>query len=146
MRAATTWPTGSAPHEAVGPGAHAFDGATRRWNAARLDRYLAALLRRRTARRRPCRRVAVETLDRATARSEALVLGLRTDRGLPRWAANEPPLADSFGWALAAELLHHRRGGSDRADDPRQAALERAALAPGVTPAALRHRLGASTA
>jgi oxygen-independent coproporphyrinogen III oxidase len=31
------------PYEAVGPGAHAFDGETRRWNAARLDRYLAAL-------------------------------------------------------------------------------------------------------
>ena len=27
--------------EAVGPGAHAFDGAIRRWNAARLDGYLA---------------------------------------------------------------------------------------------------------
>ena len=31
------------PYEAVGPGAHAFDGAVRRWNAARLDGYLAAL-------------------------------------------------------------------------------------------------------
>ena len=31
------------PHEAVGPGAHAFDGVTRRWNAARLDCYVAAL-------------------------------------------------------------------------------------------------------
>ena len=31
------------PYEAVGPGAHAFDGATRRWNAARLEGYLAAL-------------------------------------------------------------------------------------------------------
>ncbi len=31
------------PYEAVGPGAHAFDGATRRWNAARLDGYVAAL-------------------------------------------------------------------------------------------------------
>ena len=31
------------PYEAVGPGAHAFDGVTRRWNAARLDGYLAAL-------------------------------------------------------------------------------------------------------
>ncbi|HEY0442619.1 MAG TPA: coproporphyrinogen-III oxidase family protein, partial [Candidatus Limnocylindrales bacterium] len=29
--------------EAVGPGAHAFDGAVRRWNAARLDAYVAAL-------------------------------------------------------------------------------------------------------
>ena len=32
------------PHEAVGIGAHAFDGRERRWNAARLDGYLAALL------------------------------------------------------------------------------------------------------
>jgi oxygen-independent coproporphyrinogen-3 oxidase len=32
------------PWAAVGPGAHAFDGLTRRWNAARLDGYLAALL------------------------------------------------------------------------------------------------------
>src|SRR6185295_18729646 len=30
--------------ESVGPGAHAFDGRTRRWNAARLDRYIEALL------------------------------------------------------------------------------------------------------
>lgn len=29
--------------EAAGPGAHAFDGATRRWNAARLDAYVGAL-------------------------------------------------------------------------------------------------------
>ncbi|GAC1669630.1 MAG: hypothetical protein NVS9B8_12550 [Candidatus Limnocylindrales bacterium] len=29
--------------EAVGPGAHAFDGRTRRWNAAHLGRYLGAL-------------------------------------------------------------------------------------------------------
>jgi putative oxygen-independent coproporphyrinogen III oxidase len=29
--------------EAVGPGAHRFDGRTRSWNAARLDTYLAAL-------------------------------------------------------------------------------------------------------
>jgi hypothetical protein len=34
-----------------------------------------------------------------------VILGLRTDRGLPRSAALEPPLADVFGWALAAELL-----------------------------------------
>ena len=31
------------PVEAVGPGAHAFDGSVRRWNAARLDGYLRAL-------------------------------------------------------------------------------------------------------
>ncbi len=33
------------PHEALGPGAHAFDGVTRRWTAARLDAYVAALTR-----------------------------------------------------------------------------------------------------
>jgi hypothetical protein len=33
------------------------------------------------------------------------VLGLRTDRGLPRSAAIAPPLSNAFGWALAAELL-----------------------------------------
>ncbi len=30
-------------YEALGPGAHAFDGLTRRWNAARFEGYLAAL-------------------------------------------------------------------------------------------------------
>jgi oxygen-independent coproporphyrinogen-3 oxidase len=32
------------PYDAVGLGAHAFDGETRRWNAANLERYVAALL------------------------------------------------------------------------------------------------------
>jgi oxygen-independent coproporphyrinogen-3 oxidase len=94
------------PYEAVGPGAHAFDGATRRWNAANLGRYVAALVpdgASSTAPRLPPG--GSETLDDATAAAEAAILGLRTDRGLPRAAATEPPLADTFGWALAAELL-----------------------------------------
>ena len=41
------------PHDAVGPGAHAFDGASRRWNAARLDGYVAALRGPRPARGGP---------------------------------------------------------------------------------------------
>jgi putative oxygen-independent coproporphyrinogen III oxidase len=92
------------PHEAVGPGAHAFDGATRRWNAANLGRYLAALT--------PAGDSApslppggAEDLDADMALAESIVLGLRTDRGLPRSAATKSPLADAFGWALAAELL-----------------------------------------
>jgi oxygen-independent coproporphyrinogen-3 oxidase len=32
------------PYEAVGPGAHAFDGRSRRWNGAAMGPYLAALL------------------------------------------------------------------------------------------------------
>jgi len=94
------------PYEAVGPGAHAFDGVTRRWNAAHLGRYLQAL--------NPPPGSTVgprlppggsETLDPATVASEVAILGLRTDRGLPRSAALQPPLSDVFGWALAAELL-----------------------------------------
>jgi oxygen-independent coproporphyrinogen-3 oxidase len=92
------------PYEALGPGAHAFDLATRRWTVARLDRYLDAL----TA--RPGHAAVLppggsETLDKATIEAEAVILGLRTDRGVPRSAATQGPLADVFGWALAAELL-----------------------------------------
>jgi len=87
------------PYEAVGPGAHAFDGVTRRWNAARLDGYLAAL----GAGVLPPG--GSETPDDDAASAETVMLGLRTDRGVPLVAAHRPPLADVFGWALAAELL-----------------------------------------
>jgi len=92
------------PYEAVGPGAHAFDGATRRWNAARLDAYLAALVPEgaRPASLPPGRE---EVLDAATAAAERVILGLRTSRGIPAVAMLEPPLADHAGWALAAELV-----------------------------------------
>lgn len=87
------------PYEAVGPGAHAFDGVTRRWNAARLDGYIEAL----AAGRLPPG--GEETVDGAGAAAERVILGLRLDVGLPLSAAHEAPLADAFGWALAAELL-----------------------------------------
>ena len=92
------------PYEAVGPGAHAFDGVRRRWNAARLEGYLGALT--------PPDGAAPtlppgggEDLDAATAAAERVILGLRTDRGVPGSAAHEPPLEDAFGWALTAELI-----------------------------------------
>ena len=46
-----------------------------------------------------------EPIDGDTAAAEAAILGLRLDTGLPLAAATQPPLADWFGWALAAELL-----------------------------------------
>ena len=94
------------PYEAVGPGAHAFDGATRRWNAANLGRYVEALAPERASGLTP--RLppgGYERIDPATAAAETAILGLRTDRGLPRAAAELPPLADAFGWAVAAELV-----------------------------------------
>lgn len=92
------------PYEAVGPGAHAFDGATRRWNAARLEDYVAALS---PAGGVPARLPpgGEERLDARTAAAERVILGLRTSRGLPASAILEPPLASEFGWAAAAELL-----------------------------------------
>ena len=87
------------PHEAVGPGAHAFDGLTRRWNAARLDGYVAALA---VGRLPPG---GSEDTDPVGAAAEAVILALRLDTGVPLATAYEPPLADHFGWALAAELL-----------------------------------------
>ncbi len=90
--------------EAVGPGAHAFDGRTRRWNAARLDRYMDALT---AAPGRPATLPpgGSETLDPRAAAAETVILALRTDRGLPRAAATEPPLQRELGWALSAELV-----------------------------------------
>jgi oxygen-independent coproporphyrinogen-3 oxidase len=92
------------PYEAVGPGAHAFDGVTRRWNAARLDGYLAALSPA-DGRVPTLPPGGSEAIDPATAAAEQVILGLRTDRGVPLSASRTPPLDDAFGWALAAELL-----------------------------------------
>jgi oxygen-independent coproporphyrinogen-3 oxidase len=87
------------PFEAVGPGAHAFDGAERRWNAARLDAYVRALGEGRLP------PGGAEPVDTSSAAAESTILALRLDTGVPLAAAYEPPLADHFGWALAAELL-----------------------------------------
>jgi oxygen-independent coproporphyrinogen-3 oxidase len=87
------------PYEAVGPGAHAFDGVSRRWNAARLDRYVDAL----GAGKLPPG--GAETPDDGATAAETVILALRTDRGVPLAAAHAPPLDGIFGWALAAELL-----------------------------------------
>lgn len=92
------------PYESVGPGAHAFDGVTRRWNAARLDGYVAALTPAGGGPPGPPPGGS-EMIDPTTAAAERVILGLRTDRGVPLEAARTPPLDDAFGWALAAELL-----------------------------------------
>ena len=91
--------------EAVGPGAHAFDGAlTRRWNAARLERYLAALLPiDGAAPRLPPG--GAETIDAATSRAEAVILGLRLTAGIAKAHADDPLLAEGLGWGVANGLV-----------------------------------------
>ncbi len=94
-------------YEAAGPGAHAFDGQVRRWNAARLDRWLDALVPRggEPAGLPPG---AGERLDEATAAAEAMILGLRTARGISRQAALSRP--EVLTWAADAELVEQAPG------------------------------------
>lgn len=92
------------PHEAVGPGAHAFDGANRRWNAARLETYVAALSPADgSAGRLPPG--GVDPIDDASAAAEAVILGLRLARGIPSEAAARPPLDRHITWALGEGLV-----------------------------------------
>jgi oxygen-independent coproporphyrinogen-3 oxidase len=92
------------PVEAIGLGAHAFDGTTRRWSAAALEPYLAALRPVDGARPRlppggAIRPTAVE------AEAERIVLGLRLDAGVPVDLAARPPLRDAVAWAEPAGLV-----------------------------------------
>jgi len=92
------------PVEAVGPGAHAFDGATtRRWNAARLDRYLAALVPRDGG-APGLPPGGTDTVDAPSARAEATILALRLAYGLSTSTLAEPELGPGLTWAMAAGL------------------------------------------
>ena len=73
------------PYEAAGPGAHAFDGATRRWNAARLDGYLAPLLPSDGRAPSLPPGAAEPAADASSAAFETAMLALRTADG---WAPN----------------------------------------------------------
>jgi oxygen-independent coproporphyrinogen III oxidase len=108
------------PYEAVGPGAHAFDGITRRWNSAAMEPYIAAL----AAESLPPG--SWEHLDERAAAAETAILSLRLDTGIPAaWAeraatavaatdpvaptraaaAGELPLAEVVAWGLETGLL-----------------------------------------
>ena len=89
--------------EAVGPGAHAFDGVTRRWNAARLDGYLAALAPA-DGRRRACRRAARSRSTTATAAPGGRDPRAADARRVPLTAAHARRSA-APRWALERGLL-----------------------------------------
>ncbi len=97
------------PYEAVGPGAHAFDGATRRWNAARLDGYFGAL-RPASGSMPTLPPGGSETVDAEVAAAEAVILGLRLEEGLPDSAADIGPLAPIARWGEQNRLLEFANG------------------------------------
>ncbi|MCU0506424.1 MAG: coproporphyrinogen III oxidase family protein [Chloroflexi bacterium] len=93
------------PYEAVGTGAHAFDGHTRRWSAAALEPYLATLAPPHGSGLAPALPPGgFEELDALTATAEETILGLRTDRGVPAPAAEAHPAAAALAWAVAEGL------------------------------------------
>lgn len=90
--------------EAAGPGAHAFDGRTRRWNAARLDAYIDALAPRDgSAAGLPPGATAPP--DPAVLASDATITSLRTSRGLPTSELETVGVGSGLSWALEAGLL-----------------------------------------
>jgi oxygen-independent coproporphyrinogen-3 oxidase len=91
--------------EAAGPGAHAFDGTTRRWNAARLDGYLAALLPGDGSPPALPPGAADDGRDSATNAGVIAMLRLRTSSGIPRASLEDGRLREPLGWALHAGLL-----------------------------------------
>jgi putative oxygen-independent coproporphyrinogen III oxidase len=91
------------PYEAVGPGAHGFDGTVRRWNAARLDGYLGALSPTEGAPRLPPG--GSEAIDPPTADAEAVILALRLDTGVTLDEARTGPLGAHLDWAVSTGLL-----------------------------------------
>jgi oxygen-independent coproporphyrinogen-3 oxidase len=93
------------PYLAIGPGAHAFDGArTRSWNAAPLDAYLAAL---RAGVVPPGGR---EVVDEATALAETAILGLRLMEGIDRTLATRLGIRPALDWARSHALAEDRDG------------------------------------
>jgi oxygen-independent coproporphyrinogen-3 oxidase len=96
------------PYAAVGPGAHSFDGAMRHWNAARLDAWMAALVPASIGVAPTLPPGGSESLGAAAAEAEALFLGLRLARGVPRVVALSR--IDAFAWAAEHGLVEDGPG------------------------------------
>ena len=97
--------------EAVGPGAHAFDGSVRRWNAARLDAYLAALVPTDGSRPRLPPGTVAAGLTEQEREAESAILALRTSDGLPAGALDRPAMQPALTWSLTAGLLERTAAG-----------------------------------
>jgi putative oxygen-independent coproporphyrinogen III oxidase len=93
------------PYVGIGPSAHSFDGATRRWNVPAYSEWV--------------RRVSsganvvagAESLNAENRSFEEVYLGLRTRRGLAIEASETPRIRtwESAGWALIDDPLERPR-------------------------------------
>lgn len=85
---------------AVGPGAHGFDGVTRRWNSANLDAWEGALQQGELP---PGGESAPASA--AASAAESLVLSLRMARGVEREVALRQGFNDAVAWGESHGLL-----------------------------------------
>jgi putative oxygen-independent coproporphyrinogen III oxidase len=88
--------------EALGPGAHAFDGQRRSWNAAPLDAYLDALV--------PADGVTPSlppggSDEAAATAADAAILALRTSDGLAVATLDRPGIGATLTWSIENGLL-----------------------------------------
>ena len=95
------------PYEAVGPGAHAFDGTVRRWNAAHLAGYVDALLTEGGRPKLPPG--GQESVSASQAAVESLILSLRLEEGVAASVVEDAALSSTvpaaFEWAASAGML-----------------------------------------
>jgi len=80
------------PYAGLGPAAHSFDGAVRRWNIAAWEAYRRAV----AAGRSPV--ASQEVLTDEQRELERVYLALRTDAGLPITALHRPPPPSTARW------------------------------------------------
>jgi putative oxygen-independent coproporphyrinogen III oxidase len=99
------------PWEAVGPGAHAFDGSVRRWNAARLDGYLAALSPADGSPPRLPPGARAASLTQQEREAELAILALRTRDGVSADALDRTATRPALMWSLGAGLLERTAAG-----------------------------------
>jgi putative oxygen-independent coproporphyrinogen III oxidase len=90
-------------YEAAGPGAHAFDGEVRRWNAAAREPYVASLDPAGGG-ESELPPGGSELIGEQTAAAERVILALRLDSGVPRDWALRPPLSGAAAWAESSGL------------------------------------------
>ncbi|MFO7900193.1 MAG: radical SAM family heme chaperone HemW [Planctomycetota bacterium] len=114
------------PYVGLGPSAHSFDGGTRSWNVADVDRYLAAL-----ADGNPPTEGS-ETLTDEQLAAETIMLSLRTTDGLD---------LDAFRQRFGRDLVAERREAMEAAADRGLVLLSDARLRPTLDGLAVADRL-----